>query len=219
MFYFLGLIIGSLISLFLYYTLSSIHDTSGLKHDFDIVSFEGFNNETGADRSIIPNIFHLNYLQTTQLKFYQMVNIFSIYLNQKPDLIYIHCDNCSFHGHRWERLMRIKDLKNRLVIHQVPNEGTIFGKPYGWLEHRADNLRLQVLSNYGGIYLDNDVYVINSLDMYRKFEMAVSWDDGQKKIGNQVLIAHKNARFLRAMLDQYRYNYNRSIWYYNGGNI
>ena len=30
--------------------------------------------------------------------------------------------------------------------------------------------------NYGGIYLDNDVYVVDSLDEYRKYEMVVSWD-------------------------------------------
>lgn len=59
--------------------------------------------------------------------------------------------------------------------------------------------------NFGGIYLDNDVYVVNSLDKYRIYEMTVSWDGDNEAIGNQVLIANRNARFLRAYFDSYRF--------------
>lgn len=61
-----------------------------------------------------------------------------------------------------------------------------------------------ILMNYGGIYMDNDVYVINSLDKYRKFEIAVSWDGDSEGVGVQTLIAHKNARLLKAHFDMYR---------------
>jgi mannosyltransferase OCH1-like enzyme len=40
-------------------------------------------------------------------------------------------------------------------------------------------LRIEVLINYGGIYLDNDVYVVQSLEKFLKFEMVVSWDEPQ----------------------------------------
>jgi mannosyltransferase OCH1-like enzyme len=33
---------------------------------------------------------------------------------------------------------------------------------------QADVLRLLILRRYGGIYLDNDIYVVNSLDKYRR---------------------------------------------------
>lgn len=59
--------------------------------------------------------------------------------------------------------------------------------------------------NYGGIYLDNDVYLVNSFDKYRVYEMTVSWDNEKEAIGNQVFIANRNARFLRAYFDTYRY--------------
>jgi hypothetical protein len=70
--------------------------------------------------------------------------------------------------------------------------------------------------HYGGIYLDNDVYVIKSLNEFRKFEMVLSIEK-KSIIGNQVLIAHKNARYLKAVYDSYRTKYNASSWYYNGG--
>ena len=74
------------------------------------------------------------------------------------------------------------------------------------------------MMKYGGIYLDNDVYVIKNLDKYRKFEsigtnfflfnvfltllafsifclVAMNWDEDQS-LASQVIIAHKDARFL-----------------------
>jgi mannosyltransferase OCH1-like enzyme len=33
---------------------------------------------------------------------------------------------------------------------------------------QADVLRLLILKKYGGIYLDNDIFVVNNLDKYRK---------------------------------------------------
>lgn len=69
---------------------------------------------------------------------------------------------------------------------------------------RADVLRILILMNYGGIYLDNDCYLVNSFDKYRHFEMVVSWDDDEVGIGNQVFIANRNARFLKSYYDHYR---------------
>jgi len=186
--------------------------------DYDIIDFEGFDNETGLDYNIIPNIVHLLYLNTTNVSFYQAVNIYSIFLNQNPDKIYMHCDNCSFHGHYWNQINSIIELKRKLVIHKIPFHDTIFGQKYGWVHHhRSDVWRLMILMNYGGIYLDNDVYVVNNLDKYRKYEIAVSWDSDEDGIGVQTLIAHRNARFLKAHFDKYRTNYTASIWYYNAG--
>jgi len=41
------------------------------------------------------------------------------------------------------------------------------------------------MMKYGGIYLDNDVYVVQNLDKYRKFELVMGWDEGQF-LGSQV---------------------------------
>ena len=61
------------------------------------------------------------------------------------------------------------------------------------------------LMSFGGIYLDNDVYLVNSLDKYRKFEMVIGWEKVDNVTGSQVLIANRNARFLKAWYDTYRF--------------
>ena len=76
--------------------------------------------------------------------------------------------------------------------------------------HGSDVARLRVIMKYGGIYLDNDVYVINSLDKYRKFEAVVNWDEGVD-VGNNLIIANRNARVLPLWLDTYR-DYHSDLW-------
>jgi hypothetical protein len=184
----------------------------------DYLDFEGFDNKKGVKKYIVPDIVHLLYLNQTMLSFYQVINIFSIYYNHKPGLIYIHCDICSFHGKYWKWIKDEVNLFKLINVHQVPFHDTIFGVKYSWLNHhRSDIWRLQLLMNYGGIYLDNDVYVVKSLHKYRKYEITISWDDKNDGIGVQVIIAHKNARFLKAHFDSYRYNYTPEEWYWNAG--
>jgi hypothetical protein len=88
----------------------------------------------------------------------------------------------------------------------------------GWKYHHASDVeRYRLLSEYGGIYLDNDVYVIQNLNKYRKFEMTIEWNKDQY-LGNQVLIGHKDARFLRDCKETFR-DYRSDLWYYNGGEL
>ena len=77
-----------------------------------------------------------------------------------------------------------------------------------------------MLMQYGGIYLDNDVYVVSSLDKYRRFEMTVGFENMNEWVmGSQVLLAHKNARFLKAWFDTYRSDYKKDEWYTNAGHM
>jgi nicotinamide mononucleotide adenylyltransferase len=68
---------------------------------------------------------------------------------------------------------------------------------------------------YGGTLIDNDIYVVQNLNKFRKFEMALRMEDAGC-MGTQVLIAHKNARVLRLWLESYR-QYFPDKWYYNAG--
>ena len=96
------------------------------------LDFLGFDNINGVNKSIVPNIVHLIYLNETKIKFYQMICIFSIYFNHKPELIYFHCDDCSFHGKYWEQIRSYKELWSIIKIHKIPYKEKIFGKKYGW---------------------------------------------------------------------------------------
>ena len=66
------------------------------------IDFESFDNANGSDHFIVPNIVHMIYLdrklpnKKPKFEFAHMIALYSIFLNQNPDKIYIHCDVCEF---------------------------------------------------------------------------------------------------------------------------
>jgi hypothetical protein len=100
-----------------------------------------------------------------------------------------------------------------LSLRQVQVPRAVFGRPLTHAAHRADVLRLQLLIEFGGIYLDLDVITL------RPFAPLVSLltpeasfligreghpaHGGFHGLCNAVLIARPNASFARRWLEQY----------------
>ena len=119
-----------------------------------------------------------------------------------------------FSGEYWEKMKNEPDFYARIRIRKMEVPSEIFNQKLssGWqLYHGSDVARIRLMMKYGGIYLDNDVYVVSSLDKYRRFEIAMGWDQDQF-IGSQVIIANKNARFLPLYLDTYK-EYHPELWW------
>lgn len=55
-------------------------------------SFQDFNNETGADRFIVPNIIHFIRFNKTEYSFIDYVVMKAAMRNHRPDYFYIHTD-------------------------------------------------------------------------------------------------------------------------------
>ncbi len=141
------------------------------------LNFEGFNNETGCNELIVPNIVHYVNLKQSNMQFPLFLSILSVWLNQRPDYIYLHCDECDYNGKYWQALSKFKELRSIIKINRFENISMkIFNQSINFIHHKSDVLRLLILMNFGGIYLDNDMLVINSLNKYRNFEITVSWD-------------------------------------------
>ncbi|XP_035225252.1 uncharacterized protein LOC118197822 [Stegodyphus dumicola] len=179
----------------------------------DIVDFTYADNVTGFNYPIVPNIVHFVHFDSRDLTFIQVVSIKAVFFNHRPEKILIHCNCFSLKGKYWDMVKNISII-NILYIDKPTH---IFEKPLSSVFHSSDIARLKILMEYGGIFLDTDTYVVKSLDYFRKFEMAIGWPPGQN-LGTQLLIAHKNARFLRLWYNSYHY-YRRERWYYNAGEL
>ena len=166
--------------------------------------------------ALCRNNIHYIRFNVTKFSFVDYVCLRSAYLAQKPDRIYLHTNvkEKHFTGQYWQWIRKSeRDLYSRIVVQPLELPKEIFGQPLseGWgLFHGSDVARIHIVMKYGGIYLDNDVYVAHSLDAYRKYEIAMGWDEGEF-IGSQVIIAHRKARFLPLWLDCYR-KYNPDSW-------
>lgn len=180
--------------------------------------FEGFNNETGTEDGsyIVPNIIHFIRLKQENFSFVDLVCVLSAFKNHRPDKIMFHTDVEEFVGPYWEKIKNTPGIVYE--IRKVTIPAKIFGQKFSkvfYLWHAGDVTRIRILMEHGGIFLDNDIYVVQNLNKFRKFEMTVGWDDNQC-IGTQVLIANKNARFLSQWLESYK-EYYPDRWYYNAG--
>jgi hypothetical protein len=180
--------------------------------------FEGFNNETGAEDGtyLVPNIIHFLRFKQNNFTFVDAVCVLSAFKNHRPDIILFHTDFDSFVGPYWEKVKNTPGIV--FEFRKVVLPDTIFGQNFSekfHIWHASDVTRIRILMEYGGIFIDNDVYVVQNLNKFRKFEMVLGWDNFLC-MGTQVLIANKNARFLRLWLDSYR-DYYPDEWYYNAG--
>lgn len=184
------------------------------------LNFTGFDNVTGtADgHYIVPNYVHFLRFGKKKLSFVHMICLLAAFKHQKPDKLFVHTDADRLEGKYWDILWNTPGFKDVLVVEQTELPREIFGQKLNqaWANfHGADVARLLAMMKYGGIYLDNDSYIIRSLNDFRKYEMAIGWRVG-KNMGNQVFVAHKDARFLKLWLDTYR-QYKPKEWYYNAG--
>ncbi|KAG8187012.1 hypothetical protein JTE90_005781 [Oedothorax gibbosus] len=179
----------------------------------DIVDFSFADNITGFSYPIVPNVVHYVHFDKTDLNFIQVIGIKAVYLNSPPDKIVIHCNCYKLKGKYWDMVKNISILE----VSYMKKPTHIFEKLLSSVYHSSDIARLKILMKHGGIFLDTDTYVIKPLDSYRNFEMSIGWPPGQN-LGTQLLVAHKNARFLKLWYNSYRY-YRRERWYYNAGEL
>lgn len=180
-----------------------------------MVDFTYASNVTGFPYYVVPNVVHFIRLGNASLSFVEAVCIRAAWIQQRPESLVIHCDVCK----------ATTDSPNWWLIRDIPyislmpvrRPRFIFGKRLSSVYHASDIARLRVLREYGGIFLDGDSYLVRSLDAFRHYEMALGWHPRQA-LGTQVLVAHRNARFLKLWYESYRY-YRPERWYWNAGRL
>ncbi|KAH7975482.1 hypothetical protein HPB52_002113 [Rhipicephalus sanguineus] len=173
-------------------------------------SFYDTDGPTGYSYDIIPDIVHLVRYNQKEISFIDVISFRSIYINHRPKKIYVHCSPCGFTG-AYTRLL--EGINFTFIATTFPKE--IFNISIQERYHSTDVVRLRALMRYGGIYADRDVFVVQSLRRYLRYEATISCHpDGV--FGNMLMIFHKNSRFLRLYYDTY-HQLNDSIWYYNAG--
>jgi hypothetical protein len=79
-----------------------------------------------------------------------------------------------FHYHYEPSGFWWETIKPKLTLHQVSIPESIFGNPIHHFAHKADVIRLEVLLEYGGIYLDLDTICVRPLaPLYGKSQFMI----------------------------------------------
>jgi Glycosyltransferase sugar-binding region containing DXD motif len=118
----------------------------------------------------------------------------------RPDKIYFY--------YEYEPKGAWWDLTKSLVAAvKVSAPRSIFGNELVHPAHRADVLRLQVLIETGGIYLDADVIVQQSFDSLLQHTVVLGTEGvgPDRGLANAVILAEPNASFLRRWYAEYNW--------------
>ena len=86
---------------------------------------------------------------------------------------------------------------------------TIFDNSITKFAHKADVIRLEALLQYGGIYLDLDVYTIRSFSPFLNFPTVLALEGGVEKLPlqglcNGIIVSERNSSFLRRWYEGYK---------------
>jgi len=111
------------------------------------------------------------------------------------------------HGPWWEASRPLLSLR------KVQAPKTIFGRQLRRFAHQADVLRLELLQQWGGAYLDMDILVLAPLDQLHRHELSMAHEgvDGTIGLGNALMLARPNASLLRVWYERYR-GFSDAVW-------
>ena len=100
-----------------------------------------------------------------------------------------------------------------LALRRVKNPTTIFGKQLKRFAHQADVLRLELLQQFGGAYMDMDIVLLRPLDELHAHELTLAHEgvDGTIGLGNALMLAQRNASLLSAWYGHYR-GFSDAVW-------
>jgi hypothetical protein len=161
---------------------------------------------------VVPKFVHFIYGLDSQgggpeFGFIQWLSIVSSYVSIRPSRIFFWYRG-EPNGEWWERARPfVTDFK---VARDVTE---IHGNPVNNYAHKADILRLEILIEHGGIYLDTDFVVWRSFDSLLRDDctMAHEGEAGWVGLGNSAIIAKPRAKFLIRWLEAYA-DFNDSEW-------
>ena len=98
--------------------------------DLIILDPNPYDNITGYPDKIVPNIVHYVLFTIHRIEFAHFLSIVSVLRNQRPDIIYIHCDCRELEGEYIKRAVSIANrINTRIIVRQILKPTEIFGRP------------------------------------------------------------------------------------------
>ncbi|ELU03939.1 hypothetical protein CAPTEDRAFT_197194 [Capitella teleta] len=173
----------------------------------------------------VPNIVHYTWYAepTVPMTFKQYIGVLSAHKILQPDKIIIHMNISRPAGKYFEQIVSLDSVEavndgrpdTLLGVKLIKND-TQFFSDY------SDTGRIKYLLEQGGIYLDYDVFVIQPFDKYReKYEFTLGQEQDRNTsydlLNAGIIIASKDATFLKMWANAYIDDYRPDQWIYNSG--
>lgn len=199
-------------------------DIMTLDNDFGKLARQIFYNDTQIalpkpdSRELIPNIAHMVWIGGGSMNFLFYMGVLSLIYVAEVDHVYIHGDQPPT-GEYWEK---IKHNPKLLWIYRRPPR-YVYGQPISVLSHISDVWRVELMIQYGGIYMDTDAVFVRKLTpeirAYDAVSSLDSWPKGHPPypdvINFGVCAGKRNAKFWTLFRETFSEYYDND-WAYNG---
>ena len=149
---------------------------------------------------MIPNIIHFVFglkPQDEEFLFAYYVSVYSAFIINNPEKIFLYYDYEPY-GKWWEELKIIPSLNLQKI-----DSPTHFGnKLISKTAHKADKVRMDILFNKGGIYLDIDTICVKPFgDLLNK--KVVLGMESPNAICNAIMMTEAQSDFFKIWLERY----------------
>lgn len=162
----------------------------------------------------IPKIIHLLYFGETEFMNFHYECIKSMSKNMRDYKIIIYNKIEPSENVYWENVKKLPNLTIEDI--QVPEEYD--GFPLSYFQYKADVVRLNVLYEKGGVYLDIDMLVIKNFDHIinsgKGFYISEEYEKGKGLINAFIASKPKN-EFLKLWLESFKTGLRMENWAYH----
>lgn len=166
----------------------------------------------------IPKVIHLIYFKEREICTYHLRCIESVIRNMPDYKIIIHNDIEPLDNEFWLTLKQYDQVE--IVKRDRPREFDGFHLHY--VQYQADVTRLEILYEYGGIYLDLDILLLKNFEEIFKsnhdFYICKEVKDNENEesgLINSFLAAKPKNEFLKIWLDNFKTGLRMDNWAYH----
>lgn len=159
---------------------------------------------------MIPNICHFVFglkPQEEEFLFNYYLAVYSCFIVNNPDIIYFYY-HYEPYGKWWDKLKIIPTINLQKI--DVPTHiGTKIIKKTA---HKADKVRMDILYEKGGIYLDIDTICIKSWKELLKEDVVLGKQIPFAGICNAIMFTKPKSQFFKLWLSQYENKFHPDGW-------
>lgn len=161
----------------------------------------------------IPKIIHLIYFKERELQLYHYGCIMSM-IEHLPDYEFrLYNDKEPENNKYWNELK--KNSKIKIIKYERPIEFDGFHLSH--VQYAADVTRLELLYEYGGVYLDLDILIFKDFtDFISKKDLYISYEgDNKGPLINSFLASKPKNEFLKLWLNSFKCGLRMEKWAYH----
>ncbi|KAJ4150696.1 hypothetical protein LMH87_011433 [Akanthomyces muscarius] len=172
---------------------------------------------TRHDRAPIPNIAHFVYILsdpdngTFPFKFSHFLSVYGAWRRWQPDVLYLHTNVAASSsavlqaraGEQGKWAQRLFNMPGLVINTISAPTHTNRGQELKHMEHRSDFVRVKVVHDFGGVYMDMDVHALRDMRPLREAGYkAVAGRQGGGLLNSGTFLAAKGSKATRMWMER-----------------